>query len=164
MIRFDSKQGLVCLCVAVAAMAVGGCTKAPPPPVEQLQTAQPAPAAVQPVDPPVRPANPASQNCIAKGGRLAIDVDPNGGQYGVCFFEDNYQCEEWAMLRGHCPVGGIRVAGYVTAAQRFCAITGGLYTEASGDSGVDEKSKCRLPDGRICEAEAYYRHTCGSGI
>jgi putative hemolysin len=31
------------------------------------------------------------------------------GQYGVCFFEDNRQCEEWALLRGDCPVGGKKV-------------------------------------------------------
>ena len=72
-------------------------------------------------------ANPASQNCAARGGTLRIERRPDGGEYGVCVFADNYQCEEWAMLRGHCPVGGLRVTGYVTAAARYCAITGGRY-------------------------------------
>jgi putative hemolysin len=52
--------------------------------------------------------NPASENCAAHGGRLLIETAP-AGQYGVCLFEDNRQCEEWALLRGACPVGGIKV-------------------------------------------------------
>lgn len=40
--------------------------------------------------------NPASQNCIAKGGVLNILKRPDGGEYGVCFFTDNRQCEEWS--------------------------------------------------------------------
>src|SRR5689334_2524775 len=72
-------------------------------------------------------ANPASQNCAAKGGKLAIEKNPKGGEYGVCVFADNLQCEEWAMLRGQCRTGGIKVTGYVTAAARYCAITGGTY-------------------------------------
>jgi len=35
------------------------------------------------------------------------------------------QCEEWAMARGECPVGGVKVSGYNTSAARYCAITGG---------------------------------------
>ena len=61
-----------------------------------------------------RLANPASENCIAQGGRLVIETASDGGQYGMCLFEDNHQCEEWALLRGTCPVGGIKVTGYVT--------------------------------------------------
>ena len=59
---------------------------------------------------------------------LRIESRPDGGQYGVCIFDDNYQCEEWAMFRGECPVGGLRVTGYITTAARYCAITGGRYT------------------------------------
>jgi len=66
-------------------------------------------------------ANPASQNCAARGGTLRIEQRPDGGQFGVCVFTDNYQCEEWAMFRGECPVGGLRVTGYITPAARFCA-------------------------------------------
>jgi putative hemolysin len=51
-------------------------------------------------------ANPASQNCVDKGGSLALEERGDGGQFGVCFFEDNQQCEEWALFRGDCPVGG----------------------------------------------------------
>ncbi len=52
-----------------------------------------------------------------------------GGEIGVCLFEDNRQCEEWALLRGECRQGGIRVAGYDTTEERHCAIRGGRYVD-----------------------------------
>ena len=97
-------------------------------------------------------ANPASQNCAARGGTLQIERRPDGGQFGVCVFVDNYQCEEWALLRGECPVGGLRVTGYLTAAARFCAITGGPYDDA--------RKACALPGGKTCAVEAYWTGTC----
>ncbi len=51
-------------------------------------------------------ANPASVNCVDKGGKVEIENDASGGQYGMCVFPDGKQCEEWAMFRGECPVGG----------------------------------------------------------
>jgi len=106
-------------------------------------------------------ANPASQNCVARGGMLRIERRPDGGQYGVCIFEDNRQCEEWAMFRGECPVGGLRVTGYITAAARYCAITGGRYTVIANSGTADELGACSLPDGKACAAGAYYAGTCG---
>jgi len=83
-------------------------------------------------------ANPASTHCVASGGRLTMEQTPRGGTFGVCVFDDNRQCEEWALLRGHCPVGGLRVTGYVTPAARYCAITGGrsAITSGSGTAGA----------------------------
>ena len=106
-------------------------------------------------------ANPASQNCAARGGTLRIERRPDGGEYGVCVFADNYQCEEWAMLRGHCPVGGLRVTGYVTDAARYCAITGGRYAVTGRSGAVNEQGVCSLPGGKACNADAYYSGTCG---
>jgi putative hemolysin len=97
-------------------------------------------------------ANPASQRCVADGGMLQIEQRPDGGQYGVCVFTDNRQCEEWALFRGRCPVGGLKVTGYLTPASRFCAITGGRYDDARKD--------CTLPNGKTCNAEAHYAGTC----
>ncbi|HYR65928.1 MAG TPA: DUF333 domain-containing protein [Reyranella sp.] len=105
-------------------------------------------------------ANPASQNCVARGGMLKIERRPDGGQFGVCVFTDNYQCEEWAMLRGECPVGGLRVTGYVTPAARYCAITGGRYTVVTNSGAADEQGACALPGGKACAANAYYAGTC----
>lgn len=104
-------------------------------------------------------ANPASQNCTKLGGTLHIEQRPDGGQYGVCVFTDNNQCEEWALFRGECPKNGLRVTGYVTPAGRYCAITGGRYAvvteNASGEQGV-----CSLPAGKTCNAADYYAGTC----
>jgi putative hemolysin len=106
-------------------------------------------------------ANPASQNCATRGGVLKIERRPDGGQFGVCVFTDNYQCEEWAMFRGECPVGGLRVTGYITAAARYCAITGGRYTVVAKSGTPDEQGACALPGGKACAAGAYYAGSCG---
>jgi putative hemolysin len=45
--------------------------------------------------------NPASANCIEKGGKLSI-VDEPAGQVGMCTFSDGTVCEEWAYFRGEC--------------------------------------------------------------
>lgn len=62
----------------------------------------------------VKLANPASRNCVAQGGSVSIESDGAGGRFGVCVFADNLQCEEWAMLRGECRNGGVKVTGYAT--------------------------------------------------
>ena len=106
-------------------------------------------------------ANPASVNCVDKGGTLQIETRPDGGQYGVCLFEDNMQCEEWALMRGECPDGGVKVTGYTTDAARFCAITGGEYT-VTDESGDQEQGTCTLPGGTVCDVYAYYEGTCSA--
>jgi putative hemolysin len=97
-------------------------------------------------------ANPASQRCAAAAGTLQIERRPDGGQYGVCVFDDNRQCEEWALFRGQCPAGGLKVTGYLTPASRFCAITGGRYDDAA--------KACTLPGGKTCGAESYSAGSC----
>ena len=47
-------------------------------------------------------ANPASTNCIAKGGTLDIRNDSSGGQVGYCTLANGTVCEEWALYRGEC--------------------------------------------------------------
>ena len=105
-------------------------------------------------------ANPASQNCVAKGGKLAIEKNPKGGEYGVCVFADNLQCEEWAMLRGQCRTGGVKVTGYATPAARYCAITGGTYRITSASDTKDEKGTCTFRGANTCDALAYYEGSC----
>lgn len=118
------------------------------------------PAAQEATQPSAAIANPASQNCLSQGGTLQIEQRGDGGQYGVCYFEDNRQCEEWALLRGECPVGGVKVTGYVTAAARYCAITGGSYA-VTGDGGeADEQGVCTLAGGAQCDAADFYNGEC----
>ena len=47
--------------------------------------------------------NPASKNCVDKGGKLEIVTDKNGGQTGMCHLANGVVCEEFALLRNECP-------------------------------------------------------------
>ncbi len=108
-------------------------------------------------------ANPASENCIEEGGTLQIEERGDGGQIGVCYFDDNRQCEEWAMMRGDCPVGGLKVTDYITAAARYCAITGGEYTMTAVGDPETEQGNCKFSDGSACDAWDYYNGSCKPG-
>lgn len=99
-------------------------------------------------------ANPASTNCKDKGGNLVIQKDKDGGQYGLCFFDDNRACEEWAMLRGECPVGGVKTTGYDTIDQKYCAWRGGV-------TKAEASSTCLFKNGNKCLTVDFYEGTCG---
>lgn len=103
--------------------------------------------------PPVGMANPASTNCVAKGGKLTIQNRPDGGQYGLCYFEDNRACEEWTLFRGDCPVGGMRTTGYDTDAQKFCAWVG-------GQTYATENAVCNFKDQTTCGDDDYFAGNC----
>ncbi len=99
-------------------------------------------------------ANPASVNCAEKGGKIEIRKNKKG-EYGVCLFEDNRQCEEWALLRGQCPVGGVKITGYVNDAEVYCAITGGQV------EGLDTPvPMCKRSDGTYCNMESNFDGEC----
>ena len=104
--------------------------------------------------------NPASANCIKKGGKVVIEKRGDGGEYGICLFEDNRQCEEWAMFRGNCPVGGIKVTGYVTPAAQYCAITGGQYAITANSNKENEQGVCTFKNGEKCDVWEYYDGKC----
>jgi putative hemolysin/membrane-bound inhibitor of C-type lysozyme len=105
-------------------------------------------------------ANPASQHCLAQGGSLLIESDGSGGQFGVCRFDDNRQCEEWALLRGDCPAGGVRITGYVTPAARYCVLRGGRYQVLSGSNLPTEQGGCRFGNGKACAAGSFFNGLC----
>lgn len=105
-------------------------------------------------------ANPASENCEKQGGTLTITKGPSGGEYGVCVFEDNMQCEEWAMMRGDCPVGGVKITGFVTPASVYCAITGGDYTVTGNSNSDQEEGTCTFKNGKSCDVWKYYQGEC----
>lgn len=107
-----------------------------------------------------RIANPASENCVKLGGTVTIETNDTGAQFGVCVFEDNRQCEEWALMRGECPRGGLKVTGYSTPAARYCAITGGHYDVTSEDRQGREQGNCTFRDGTRCTARAHFNGTC----
>ncbi len=150
-------KSLVWICLICLGVLLAGCV--PPTPdatTIEPDAATPAPAAEQEI------ANPASTNCTEQGGTLTIETRGDGGQYGVCTFEDNRQCEEWALLRGDCPVGGLKVIGYDTPAARYCAITGGTYQiDEAATAGADqEQGNCSFSDGQSCDVWDYYNGVC----
>jgi putative hemolysin len=105
-------------------------------------------------------ANPASTNCINKGGTLNIQKGGSGGEYGICIFEDNRQCEEWALFRGECPIGGKKITGYVTPAAQFCVITGGSYNITDQTNTEKEQGICTFNNGKSCGVWDYYNGKC----
>ena len=101
-------------------------------------------------------ANPASVNCTKQGGNLVIKTRGDGGQYGLCYFEDNRACEEWALMKGECPIGGRKTTGYDTEAQNFCAWSG-------GETFAVENAVCTFKDGSTCLDEDFYNGKCQKG-
>lgn len=99
-------------------------------------------------------ANPASVNCAKVGGTTLIENGPNG-QYGLCDFGDNMQCEEWALYRGQCPVGGVKTTGFDTIEQKYCAWVG-------GQTYAVPNAKCKLPGGKTCSDTALYNGSCAN--
>ena len=101
-------------------------------------------------------ANPASVNCTKNGGQLVIQKNPTGGEYGLCFFDDARACEEWAMMRGECPVGGVKTTGYDTDAQKYCAWVGGQTLAVPG-------AICNFKDKSTCPLDKLFDGDCQKG-
>jgi len=98
-------------------------------------------------------ANPASTNCLKVGGNLVIQKRGDGGEYGLCYFEDNRACEEWALLRGECPLGGVKTTGFDTIDQKYCAWSGGKTL-------AEPNSICTFKDDSKCSTEEFYNGKC----
>ena len=138
--QYTYMQKAVLILGTSAMFILAGCQSSPTGETDERNTAQLA--------------NPASVNCIEKGGTLEIRQNKQG-EYGVCLFADNRQCEEWALLRGDCPVGGRKITGYENAAEIYCVITGG-QVEGMGT----ETPMCKRIDGTLCNAQANMDGEC----
>ncbi|WP_287880605.1 DUF333 domain-containing protein [Aquitalea sp.] len=44
-------------------------------------------------------ANPASQHCLQRSGKLETRQDPAGNEYGLCRLPDGQLLEEWTLFR-----------------------------------------------------------------
>ena len=71
--------------VILAAFVIGACSPT---------GTQTATSAVVTEDRGAEIANPASRYCIDQGGTIMIQQRGDRGEYGVCIFEENRQCEE----------------------------------------------------------------------
>lgn len=165
--EFRLLRTIACAITLTLVAACGSRTAQTP----QVPENSPAQSAQQPVPsdtpesaPPVAAANPASQRCIQEGGQLRIEKTPRGDEFGVCLFEDNYQCEEWALLRGECRKGGVRITGYATQAARYCAITGGRYQSTREETATAEEGGiCTFANGTQCDVHEYFAGECSRG-
>jgi putative hemolysin len=98
-------------------------------------------------------ANPASVNCSKSGGQLIIEKRGDGGEYGVCYFDDNKACEEWALFRGECPKGGVKTIGLDSVDQKYCAWSGGQTLAVAN-------AFCTFKNGKKCLTEIFYNGKC----
>lgn len=98
-------------------------------------------------------ANPASEYCQKVGGMSVIQKRGDGAEYGLCYFEENRACEEWALMRKECPVGGRKTTGFDTIDQKFCAWIG-------GDTTAVKDSVCTFKNGSQCPTKSLYEGSC----
>lgn len=105
----------------------------------------------------------AVKNCTDKGGTLKVEQRGDGEDYNICVFEDNKQCETNSLLTGDCPVGGLKVVGYITKAAVYCAILGGKYN-STGMNNNTEDGNCSFFNGNICNVWELYNGKCEKGI
>ncbi|MFH0978211.1 MAG: DUF333 domain-containing protein [Candidatus Woesearchaeota archaeon] len=90
-------------------------------------------------------ANPASVNCVDKGGKLDIITATDGSQQGMCTLTDGTKCEEWAYYRGECPTACALCAQLAPPGPEFCV--NGNIIPATPDA-------CGCVGAPTCEAAA----------
>lgn len=118
--------------------------------------------AAKPVSTPVlHVANPASENCVTQGGTLKIETAGDSSEFGLCMFSETMACEEWALFRGDCPVGGVDISNIQSPQVIYCLVTGNQYTTMEYDTAPPSiKELCIMPDGGNCELLDYYTGRC----
>ena len=112
-------------------------------------------------------ANPASAYCEGQGFKLETRTAQDGSQYGVCMFEDDTECEEWAYYRAECKPGDMDVApaptatpaGIANPASAYCVEQGGTSEIRTAEDG-SQSGVCAFPDGSECEEWAFFRGEC----
>ncbi len=75
--------------------------------------------------------NPASQDCVDKGGNLKT-VKETAGELGICQFSDGSQCEEWKLFRNECQKGQTNTADISHPYSGLIRKTGGKYSFDAG--------------------------------
>lgn len=156
------KKGIIIDLVMLASLGVFGIIYLTMQETRSIQSGKPIPTLSPAVAKTITPAtasalaNPASVNCKNVGGTLVIQKRGDGGEYGLCQFGDNQACEEWALYRKECPVGGVKTTGYDNIEQDYCAWIGGKTI-------AEPNASCTLPSGKMCSDKALYNGTCPQG-
>lgn len=98
-------------------------------------------------------ASAAYSKCVQNGGFVTTARRGKSGYYQVCNFDDDMNCDLYALYSGQCPVGGVHTIGYSTTAQVYCALRGGK--PQGNDNG-----QCKMPDGKVCSTASVYSGAC----
>lgn len=94
-------------------------------------------------------ANPASVYCAKAGGKTTIETLPSQDQIGICKFAEHQECEEWALFRKECPIGGVNTQN-LSQEERFCLILGGKL----------DQEQCVLTNNKTCNIQDLYKQKC----
>jgi len=101
--------------------------------------------------------NRASRYCAENGGVERILYGTDGGQYGVCFFDDGTACDSWAYFRGECTEGS------QLEFSSFCREHGGYMRRRRFTCDGCETNmfywNCGI-DGYWCDENSYYEGEC----
>jgi putative hemolysin len=92
-------------------------------------------------------ANPASENCVAKGGTLTIQTAADGSQSGICTLSNGTVCDEWAFYRGECGRQNTNTCGVCPQlsppSPTFCT-NGKIIDSGKNECGCQLPPKCEL--------------------
>lgn len=94
-------------------------------------------------------ANPASVYCAKVGGKTRIEKLPSDDEIGICSFKHKMECEEWALFRKNCPIGGVSTKN-INKEERYCVILGGKFAN----------NLCKLPNKHSCNILDLYNQKC----
>lgn len=91
-------------------------------------------------------ANPASVYCVENHGRLEIRTGADGGQIGICVFDDGSECEEWAYFRGECQPGATMSASTTAPASASPASVAPVVLQVllPQDGSVSDLAECQV--------------------
>ena len=121
------------------------------------------------IENPLEGPNPASVYCEQQGGNLEIRTDEDGGEYGICMFDDGSECDEWDFYEEKCSPGdyfpaseGENGVGLANPAAVYCEDQAGFYEIRSKDDG-SQFGVCIFEDGSECDDWEFFEGICSPG-
>jgi putative hemolysin len=103
--------------------------------------------------------NVAAEYCTSHNNRYEIRNTTNGTQYGVCILANGTECNEWEFYWNTC-AALIRTGEAIPdPSETFCLSKNYTYQTSRGYDGTEDKF-CIFPDGKQCDARAFYVGTC----